>query len=98
MVRVHFFKASVFMFKKTTVPIWTKQFFCELFAHFGFIFLVLRFLKHKLVFAMCKLTFVSITTKALLNPVLAHLSFKLGLIDLSRLALIPFVTHFCVLL
>ncbi len=57
--------------------------FMKLLALLAFVLIVDGIiLHHNFLCTMCELAFVPVSAKALLNPILAHLCFKLGLINL----------------
>ena len=84
MVVLHLRDGSLFVSELATFAIGATTLFLESFAHFAFILIMNGFILHDdFESAMSKLTFISIATEALLNPVLAHLCLKLGLINLD---------------
>jgi hypothetical protein len=76
------FKCSVLMFEKTSLPIWTEQPFTKSSAYFRLILWIhWGILPYEFIVSMSKLTLIPISTSTNLNPIFAHLSFILSLIN-----------------
>jgi hypothetical protein len=69
------------MYEHAPVSVWAEVFFMELLALFGLVFSTQRlFFVDQIFSSMGELTFSSIPTKPLLNPIFAHFSFILSFI------------------
>lgn len=84
-VTVDIFEGSHFVNEQTSFTIRTEILLMELFAIFGFVFVILGgIFEHELDISMSKLAFRSIPALTLFDPIFTHLCLVLCLVDLKH--------------